>query len=433
MSESHEQPVPSARNGEPRRCPWHATYDPLSPEELSEPTVTMEKARRESPVFYSERMGMWAVANRADILTVLRDKKNFSARRAMPFPEVPDIVRDRLPKLNGKAVYPSALTPLVKDDPHHRPARALLQAPFTPRRVLDREPRIRAIATRLLSAHEDGPFDFIGGYSIQLALRVIGDIVGIPEADLPFIERSIDAVFQLNGLGLTDPAAIDTCAKAVADYWDYIYAIAEDRCASPRDDFTSVMAQTRKPDGELPTPRDIAENIHSIISPGFETSAQAINWGMSSILTHRDQWELLKADRSLVEQAITEMLRYRTVLKRAFRVTTNDVEVGGVTIPKDSMVTLLYPSANRDQAHHADPDTFDIRRTEDNLAFGRFQHTCVGAPMARLEMKVTVELFLDRYPNAYMPEQDLEWRSDARIHALTGCLLDLRAREAVAS
>ncbi|MFF3569278.1 cytochrome P450 [Nocardia jiangxiensis] len=415
------------------RCPWHATYDPLAPHELSDPTVTMAKARHESPVFYSDRMGVWAVANRADILAVLRDKKNFSARKAMPFPDVADIVRGRLPKLDGRPVYPSALTPLVKDDPAHRPARALLQAPFTPKRVLERAPRIRAIAAKLLAAHEDGPFDFIGEYTMQLALRVIGDIVGIPDHDLPFIERSIDAVFQLNGLGLREQGAVEAAALAVADYWEYIYSLAEDRCANPVDDFTSVMARTRMPDGELPSPRDLAESIHSIISPGFETSAQAMNWGMLSLLTHRDQWELLKSDRSLIESAITEMLRYRTVLKRAFRVTTNDVEVGGVRIPKDNVVTLLFPSANRDEAHYTDPDVFDIRRVEDNLAFGRFQHTCVGAPMARLEMKVTLELFLDKYPQARIPQQDFTFRADARIQALTGCQIDLRAGEGAAS
>lgn len=408
------------------RCPWHEEYDPLAPDELAEPTSTMNRARHESPVFFAPKLGAWMVTRHDDIVAVLRDKSGYSSRKAMPFPEVADVARDRLPLLDGRPVYPSALTPLVKDLPAHRPARVIIQAPFTARRVREREPKLRMIAESLLAAHEGGPFDFIEEYSMQLALRAIGDIVGIPDADLPFIERSIDAVFQLNGLGLTDQEAINRATLTVADYWEYIYRLAEERIAEPRDDFSSVMAQTRRPDGEFPTPRELAESIHSIISPGFETSAQAINWGMFELLGHRDQWERLKADRSLLDFAINEMLRYRTVLKRAYRVTNEDVEIGGVQVPKNSVVNLLFPSANRDESLFSDPDVFDIGRTEGNLAFGRFQHVCVGAPLARLEMKVTLEVFLERYPDAHVPEQQLEFRDDARIYALKRCMIDLR-------
>jgi cytochrome P450 len=397
----------------------------FSRQELRDPYATFAKARKESPVFYSEKLGVWSLARQEDVLAVLRDTEHFSSRSAMPVPEPPAEVRDRMPRRDGKAVYPSALTLLLMDDPEHKAARAVIQGAFTPKRVRAAEPMIRRMANQLLDSAIDGRLDFVNDYALPLALRVVCGIVGVPESRMDLVRRAIDGVFALNVGELSTPQEVLAAAEAVAEYWQYISALAEDRRTNPRQDYASAIAAMPADDGSARPTQELAQHIHSIIGPGFETSAQLMSYGVALILTHREQWELLRADRSLIDQAISEMLRYRTVVKRITRFAKADVTVGGVRIPQGAVVTLLLGSANRDEEVYESPARFDITRRADNLAMGRWTHFCVGAPMARMEMKVTVETLLDRFPKASVLEQELGWRRDSRFDALLGLAVDL--------
>jgi cytochrome P450 len=406
-------------------CPWAEAYDPFSTAELRDPYPSLAAARRDAPVFYSERFGRLVVTRREDALAVLADVEHFSSRAAQPFPDPPQAVWHRLPTKDGRAVLPSALTPLILDGEEHRRARDVIQAPFTPRAIRVREPMIRAIANRIFDRASDGRMDLVNDYALPFALEVVSRIVGVPHTDLPLILRGIDAVFQLNARVLSDDDDVLAAAETVAEYWEYVSALAESRCREPQDDFASVIAQTQDR-GERPTPARVAQHIHSLISPGFETSAQAITHGLAALLARRDQWELLKSDRSLVERAVMEMLRYRAIAKFVFRQATSDVDVGGVTIPAGSNVAVSLASANRDEAYYDHPDAFDITRRVDNLTFGKWKHYCVGAPLAKLELKVTLETLMDRFPDATIPAgQELVWRRDPRIDALTALEIQL--------
>ena len=343
----------------------------------------------------------------------------------MPFPEPPEAVWHRLPTQNGRAVYPSALTPLVKDDPEHRRARRVIQAPFTPRALRGQVPMIREIANRLLSQHSGGGFDLVDGYAMPFSLEVISRVVGVPGSDVKIILRGIDAVFRLNGMMLTDGQEILATANRVADYWQYLMLMAEDRCRTPREDFASIIAQAEG-EGGRPSPREVAEHMHSLISPGFETTAQAITHGLHALLEHRDQWHLLQNNRELLDPAVMEMLRFRTVAKFLFRQAIEDTPVGGVTIPAGAIVVLALASADRDERQYPRADQFDITRHAENVAFGKWKHYCAGAPLAKLELKLTLETLLDRFPEAsVVGGQNLAWRRDIRIDALEALQIDL--------
>ena len=403
-----------------QRCPVLHGYDPLDPDEVVDPFPSYARARREVPVFYLEKHRFWSVTRREDVLAVLRDTKRFTNRDKLAMPLPPEAIRDRMPQ------YPFATGLVFLDDPEHRPARQMVQAPFTRKRVRDIEPITRGLADELLRAHDaDRRIEFIQGYALPLALAVIGTIIGVPDGDFPLLKRAVDGAFQIVS-GTRSEEEIIALAEDQLAYWEYLLALVDDRRARPRDDFTSVLAGYVNPDRSRPTSADIAAHVNSIVGAGFETSAQMMAFGVASILSNRDQWEMLKSNRSLLPGAVEECVRYRTVSKRNFRVAATDVEIGGVPIPAESLVGLLTASANRDESAFPEPDRFDITRHVDNLTFGRGKHFCLGAPLSKVEMRITLEVLLDLAPDARLAEdQVIEYKPGFQIDAMRAMHVDL--------
>jgi cytochrome P450 len=338
---------------------------------------------------------------------------------AIPMPVPPERVRDRMPR------YPFATALLFLDDPEHRPARQMVQAPFTPKRLRAVEPLIRSRAEELLRLEDpDRRIEFVHGFGTPLALVVIGKIVGVPEKDFPLLERAINGAFKIAS-GSASAEEVDGLADGQVEYWEYLCALVDERRARPEDDFTSVLAAYTKEDGSTPTSDEVAGHVNTILGAGFETSAQLMSLGVLSILEHRDQWELLKSDRSLLPTAVEECSRYRTVNKRNYRVTTSDVEVAGVKIPEGALVAVLVASANRDDAVFPDPNRFDITRKVENLTFGRGMHYCLGAPLSKLELRVALETLLDCAPDARLEDEELSFKYDLRLTTLDHLHLDL--------
>jgi cytochrome P450 len=414
----------STPTGPPAGCPYLDGYDPLSPEELRDPYPSLRRIRETAPVSYSEPLGMWSIARHADVLEVLRDSESFSSASALPIAPPPSELIGRMP------AYPWAHTVLTMDDPEHRPARDVIQAPFTPRSIKHLEAGIRDRVARLLEPlATTGRIEFVKGVAYPLSLSVIGEILGIPEKRFDLLQRAADGAFRLLGGGLTDHDDIVAAATPVADLRDYMYELVRDRRANPGEDYTSAMLRTPLPDGSFESDDNMVIHVWVIIGAGFETTANMLTLGIRSLLEHPDQWQLVKDDPALVDNAIEEMLRYRSLLKRMFRTTTRDVVVGGVRIPAGARVALLTASAHRDQDYYAeDPDRFDITRRREHLAFGKWKHFCVGAPLARLEMKLTVETLIERFPDLRLPDhQDCVWRRDLRMEAISSLHLECAA------
>ena len=318
------------------------------------------------------------------------------------------------------------------DNPEHRPARTMVQVPFVPRRLKAREPRIYARAQELIGQRSDRRIEVLKEYALPLALTVIGDLVCVPEPDWPMLEESINGAFEIARIAsgvVTDPVRIRELAEGQAAYWDYLVGLAEERRRNPIDDFSSVLAaQVNPEDGSHFSAQDIAAHINTMLGAGFETSAQLLTFGIHAILSHRDQWELLKSDRSLLPGAVEECVRWRAIPKRIFRLTKADVEIGGVTVPEGALLALMLGSANHDESAFEDPDRFDIRRAPvpGNLTFGRGMHFCLGAPLAKTEMRITLETLLDLAPDVRLDEtQELEWNPDIRLESLTALYVDL--------
>ncbi len=400
-------------------CPVLPGYDPLSPEELKDPRPSYARAHREAPVFFHEQFGFWSVTRKEDMLAVIKDTKTFSNRSAIPMPLPPEELRDRMP------VYPFATALLFLDDPEHRPARKMVQAPFTPKQLREMRPLIRERAESALRLQDPNrELEFVGDYAMPMALVVIGEIIGVPEQDFPMLTESIEGAFLIAS-GVASDEQIRDAAQGQADYWEYLHEIVEDRRRAPKNDFASVLSGFRDEEGNAPTSSEIAAHINTILGAGFETSAQMMTLGMNSMLTNRDQWEMLKADRSLLPRAIEECVRHRSVIKRNFRVANEDTEIGGVAIPKGALIAIMNGAANFDAEAYDDPAKFDITRKADNLAFGRGKHFCLGAPLSKLEMEVTLEVFMDFAPDARVMDQEITYRNDLRLDGMEALKLDL--------
>lgn len=382
-----------------RGCPVLHGYDPLTPEDLADPYPEFARARRDAPVFYDEKYGFWNVTRQEDVLDILRDEETFSSKSAIPMPLPPEDMRDELP------VYPFESALVFMDDPEHRRNRRMLQGPFIPRRLKSREQFIRDRAVQLMKqALPKGRMDFLGEFALPLALTVIGDLVGVPERDWPLLERSINDAFSITKIHagvVHDDTEIRRLAEGQLVYWRYLCDLVEERRRNPTDDFSSILSAEVDPeDGTHLTVDETAGLINTVLGAGFHTSAQLMSAGLFAILSHPDQWELLRNDRSLLPKAVEECSRFRTPVKRIYRHLTRDAIIGGVSVPNGALVALVLASCNRDEGVFDDVDTFDITRSQSNLTFGRGMHHCLGAPLSKTEMSIALETLLEYAPTA---------------------------------
>jgi cytochrome P450 len=347
------------------------------------PHALFARMRAEAPVCWHPEPagpGFWALTRHADVLAISRDSATFSSARAGYMTT----------DMDPSAVAQSRLMLLGMDPPDHTRLRSLVNRGFTPRRVARLEPRIRALSAAIVDAvAERGACDFVADVSGELPSLLIAELMGIPPDDGRRLYRLTERMHQ-------NEAPADAHA-AVIEMLGYAAAVRGAKRARPADDIASVLLRAEI-DGERLSDLEFDLFFLLLINAGGDTTRNLVASGMLALLAHPAELAALRADRSLLPGAIEEMLRFVPPVVQFRRTLTRDAELGGQKLREGEKLVMFYPAANRDEAVFAEPDRFDIRRAPNpHLAFGGGgAHYCLGANLARLEIRCLFEAVLGR-------------------------------------
>ncbi|TQS43354.1 cytochrome P450 [Cryptosporangium phraense] len=361
------------------------SFSPYDSAIIADPYPVFARLREEAPLYHNRELGFYAVSRHADVAAVLQDHETYSSAKG----DILEIIQADIEVPSGVLIF--------EDPPLHPLHRRLLSRVFTPKRIASLEPQIREFCVRSLDplVGSDG-FDVIAEVGAQVPMRAIGLLLGIPEAEQEAVRDAVDNSLRTEG---NQPMTMDQTlldGEAFGAYVDW-------RAANPGDDVITQLLQAEFED-ETGTVRHLTRDeivlyVTVLGGAGNETTGRLIGWFTKLLADHPEQRAALAADRSLIPNALEEVLRLEPPGPFMCRSVTRDVEVHGTTIPQGSIMMAIMAAANRDPRRYADPDRFDVRRPDvQHLTFGGGIHFCLGNALARLEGRVVLEEMLDRFP-----------------------------------
>ena len=361
-----------------------------------DPHAQWRRLREEAPVFRHERFGVapafWAITRYEDIVRVSRDPQTFISSKGITPGDDPD----------AASGYPGNNLEMIRTDPpRHVRLRRLVNKGFTPRQIAALEPHVREIVTGVIDRLGDkGEGDFVTDVAAQLPLAVICEMMGVPPADW---QRMFDWTNAAIGSGDSEyqqpgETAQDAVVRAMREMFAYFGGLAGQRRSERQDDLMTVLVEAEM-DGDRLSQEEILFFCFLLIIAGNETTGNATSGGMLALARHPDQWQAICVEPALIPSAVEEILRWTSPVLDMARVAMRDVELRGQTIRAGEKLIMFYPSANRDEAVFSEPYRFDIRRSpNEHLAFGVGEHFCLGASLARLELRVMFEELAQRLP-----------------------------------
>ncbi len=369
------------------------TFDPTDPAFLQNPYPTYARLRDETPIFFYEPWGKWILTRHEDVSALLRDRRlgrvleNTKVRLYPAHAPFDDIQDGSLLEL---------------ESPDHTRIKSAVQDVFTPKHVRQLEGKITALCNRLaaeLAAKPEGRAELLRDFAEPIPVTVIAELLGVPEGDrhqlVPW-SKAIIGMFEPERTSEAETAA----AAAARDFAAYVRVLITEKRAAPQDDFISRMVQVHDADPTRLSEPEIVANAILFLDAGHEAVVNVVGNGMIALLSKPDLWKALKAQPEYLETAVEETLRFDTPLQFFERVVREDLNYRGFGWPRGTKVCLYYASANRDERVFTDPDTFDpTRHPNPHLSFGLGLHYCIGAPLARLELRHALHALITHVPD----------------------------------
>ena len=361
--------------------------DPIPQATCDDPHIVYRELREHHPLYYCEPRDLWVISRYADVLAIIKDPQTWSS---------------------AQGVVPSGYAPddhpvIVIDPPDHTPMRKAVMRAFTPRRVAALSERIREFARQLLESFpSSGEVDAFETFTDPLPIYVMAELLGVDPGERAMFKRCGDAIVYSSG---ADPESL---RAAQAEPTEYLAGVFEERRREPRDDLISVLL-TESPEGRALSRAELLALCFLLLVAGTETTTSALGNALLLLEHQREARKRLVADPSLIPAAAEEILRFDPPVQGLSRVATRDVEIRGEKIPEGARIHMLFAAANRDPRVFPDADRFDLARTPNNhLSFGFGIHFCLGASLARMELRVGIEELLRRAPDYRLLTDRLE-------------------------
>ncbi|MGV0787495.1 cytochrome P450 [Mycolicibacterium sp. XJ2] len=376
-------------------CPFGPGYDFTDPEVLLRgiPVAEFAQLRKTAPVWWNEQPesifddgGYWVISRHEDIKAISRNGELWSTNRKGAVMRLPEgVTSDQLELTKALLIN--------HDAPEHTRLRKLVSRLFTPRAITTLEERLATAAREIVAeAKQKGSGNFVDDIAMRLPLLAIADLIGVPEADREKLFEWTNAIMNTD-----DPDFDSDPTAANAELMGYAYAMAEERRRCPADDIVTRLIEADI-DGESLDDVEFAFFVILLAVAGNETTRNAMTHGMNAFFENPEQWELFKRDRPAT--AADEIVRWATPVHCFQRTALADTELGGVTIREGQRVGLFYSSANFDEEVFDQPFRFDISRDPNpHLGFGgNGAHYCIGANLARMEIKLIFNEIADQIP-----------------------------------
>ena len=363
--------------------------DLTDPAVVADPYPSFARARAAAPVQWHEGLQLWLAFTHAECNAVLRDRR------------LGRIWRDKEPAERFDSfnlIHRNAL--LEMEPPSHTRLRRLVSAAFARGHVERLRPWVNGLAGRLVDrlAEESAgaaPVDLLTGMAEQLPVDVIAELLGVPQADRPLLRPWSNAIVKMYEYERTRQRE-EAAERAAEEFVAYLRALVADRRHNLGDDLVSHLI-TERDSGDKLTEDELVTTCILLLNAGHEATVNVTANGMLALLRHPDQMARLRSDPGLLPTAIEEFLRYDSPLQLFERTATEDVEIAGSTVRKGQKIAALLGAANHDPAVFADPERFDVGRTDNpHITFGAGVHFCIGAPLARVELQASFGALLSR-------------------------------------